>query len=132
MVCNLLKDNAWKSRLHDDGTMFDKDMFITGITTPEGQYTYHYHMEYWDMYDVKELVKAPAYDGHKPEDIDRLFSLLNMNQKQYGWHDYFDIIEQVFESCETVEKLTEKKEKLQEILVRQFVMARSDLQEKLQ
>ena len=78
MVCRLLKENSWKSKIHDDGTMFD-GMFITGVSTPEGQYTYHYNMEYWDMYDVKELEKAPEYDGHKPEDIERLFSMLDEN-----------------------------------------------------
>lgn len=79
VICNQNKDKAWKSKLHDDGTMFgDKDeMFIVGIETEEGQYTYHYHIdEYWDMYDVKELECAPPFDGHKPSDITRLFSLL--------------------------------------------------------
>lgn len=76
MVCNLIKEKAWKSKLHADGTMFDEDMFIVGIETPEGNYTYHYHLEYWDMFNVKEIDNAPEWDGHKPSDIDRLFSLL--------------------------------------------------------
>lgn len=69
------KDNAWKSKLHDDGTMFD-DYFIAGVTTPEGEYTYHQHMDYWDKFDVEERERAPEWDGHKPEDITRLYSLL--------------------------------------------------------
>ena len=69
------KDKAWKSKLHDDGTMFD-DYFIAGITTPEGEYTYHQHMDYWDKFDVEERTRAPEWDGHKPEDIIRLYSLL--------------------------------------------------------
>ena len=69
------KDKAWKSKLHDDGTMFD-DYFIAGITTPEGEYTYHQHMDYWDKFDVEERERAPEWDGHKPEDITRLYSLL--------------------------------------------------------
>lgn len=77
VICNTYSDKSWKSLLHDDGTMFDGDMFIVGITTSEGDYTYHYHMEYWDMFDVKVLDNAPEYDRHKPEDITRLFSLLN-------------------------------------------------------
>ena len=76
VVCNLLKDKAWKSKLHSDGKMFDNTMFIVGIETPEGHYSYHYKMEYWDMFDVKELDYAPEWDGHKPEDITRLLSLL--------------------------------------------------------
>ncbi|MBM7598188.1 hypothetical protein JOC34_000545 [Virgibacillus halotolerans] len=75
IICNQNKDKAWKSRLHDDGTMFD-DYFIVGITTDEGDYTYHYHVTYWMNFDVKELKCAPKLDGHKPEDILRLYSLL--------------------------------------------------------
>lgn len=76
VICNTYKDKAWKSKLHDDSTMFD-DMFIVGVETPEGHYAYHYHINpYWDMFDVKELEYAPKYDGHKPSDITRLFGLL--------------------------------------------------------
>lgn len=74
MVCRAFSDKAWKALKHEDGTMFD-GMFIVGVETPQGQYTYHYNMEYWDMFPVAELDFAPEYDGHKPKDIDRLFSL---------------------------------------------------------
>ena len=74
LLCKAHKDKAWKSKQHHDGTMFDGD-FIVGICTPEGQYTYHYDLGYWDEFDVKELDCAPEYDGHKPSDIDRLKSL---------------------------------------------------------
>jgi hypothetical protein len=47
-----------------------------GIETPEGNYTYHYHKDYWDLFKVKEFAFSPPYDGHKPEDITRLLSLL--------------------------------------------------------
>lgn len=76
IVCRVYKDKAWKALKHNDGTMFD-GMFIVGITTPKGQYTYHYNMEYWDMFPVSVVDFAPVYDGHKPKDIDRLFSLLD-------------------------------------------------------
>ena len=66
---------SWKSKQHYDGTMFD-DSFIVGINTPKGQYSYHYNLEHWDLFDIRELDKAPIYDGHKPEDITRLISLL--------------------------------------------------------
>ncbi len=75
VICNTYKEKAWKSKLHDDGTMYD-NYFIVGITTPEGDYTYHYHLDYWNTFNVKELEKAPKWDGHKPEDITRLISLL--------------------------------------------------------
>lgn len=75
VICNQNKEIAWKSKLHHDGTMFE-DSFNVGINTPEGQYTYHYYLKDWDMFDVKELPNAPKYDGHKPEDVTRLISIL--------------------------------------------------------
>lgn len=75
IICNTYKDRAWKSKLHHDGTMYD-NYFIVGVTTDEGDYTYHYHLDDWGRFDVKELEKAPVWDGHKPEDITRLYSLL--------------------------------------------------------
>lgn len=75
VICNTYKDKAWKSWKHEDNTMYE-DYFIVGVTTAKGNYTYHYHKDYWDIFKVKELPNAPAYDGHKPEDIDRLFTLI--------------------------------------------------------
>lgn len=75
VICETYKHKAWKSWKHHDGTMYN-DYFIVGIDTVEGQYTYHYHKKYWSLFDVDELPKAPKYDGHKPEDVTRLFSLL--------------------------------------------------------
>lgn len=75
VICNTFKEISWKSKLHSDGTMFD-GYFIVGINTPKGQYTYHYELKYWDIFNVEELEKAPEYDGHKPEDIARLLSLI--------------------------------------------------------
>lgn len=67
VICNGLPENAWKSKLHDTGDMYD-GMFIVGIETPEGQATYHYDIEpYWDMFKVRELEKAPKWDGHTPQ-----------------------------------------------------------------
>lgn len=74
LICKAHKDKAWKSKQHHDGTMFD-GYFIVGIDTPEGRYSYHYDLQYWDDFDVKELERAPEYDGHKPSDIDRLKTL---------------------------------------------------------
>lgn len=76
IICNTYGGKAWKSLKHADGTMYD-DYFIVGVTTPEGDYTYHYHKDHWDMFAVKEIDFAPEWDGHKPSDITRLFSLLN-------------------------------------------------------
>lgn len=75
----LFKDIAWKSKLHHDGTMFD-DYFIVGIQTPQGQATYHYAIDpYWDIFKVKELEKAPEFDGHTPaQAVERIFSLCTL------------------------------------------------------
>ena len=76
MICNQNASRAWKSKLHDTGDMFD-GMFIVGIETPEGQATYHYDVEpYWDMFRVRELERAPKWDGHSPaEAIDRIAAM---------------------------------------------------------
>lgn len=69
------KDIAWRSKQHHDGTMFDGD-FICGIDTPKGQYTYHYKLKYWGLFEgIRTLDRAPEYDGHKPKDISRLLTL---------------------------------------------------------
>lgn len=73
-ICNNNKKDAWKSKQHDDGSMYS-GYFVVGIRTPEGDYTYHYKLEYWDIFEIEELEKAPKWDGHKPEDISRLLSL---------------------------------------------------------
>lgn len=70
------KNIAWKSLLHNDPK---KDpmypgMFIVGISTPDGDATYHYNIDpYWAMFDVDELPRAPIFDGHTPNQaIDRI------------------------------------------------------------
>lgn len=71
-------DRAWKAKKHHDGSMFD-DMFIIGMDTPDGQATYHYDLEYWDLFHVKEFDQAPEYDGHTPDQaIERLKSLMDL------------------------------------------------------
>lgn len=79
IICNIYKEHAWKSKLHHDGTMF-KDYFIVGITVPgEGDFSYHYHIKDWDLFNVKELEQAPVFDGHTSDDIIRLLKLPLIN-----------------------------------------------------
>ena len=70
---------AWKSKLHADGEHpFGKpELFVAGLSTPEGQITYHYDIDpWWDAFDVAELERAPEYDGHTPDDVvERLLAL---------------------------------------------------------
>lgn len=75
VICKGNADKAWRSKLHDDGTMFD-NYFIVGVTTPEGNFTYHYHEQHWNHFaGVKELERAPKWDGHTAVDVTRLLSL---------------------------------------------------------
>lgn len=80
IICNTYKEFSWKSLKHHDNTMY-KDYFIVGISTKDGDYTYHYNKKYWGEFKVKELEKAPIWDGHTSDDINRLESLLNGGQK---------------------------------------------------
>ncbi|OSA95783.1 UNVERIFIED_ORG: hypothetical protein B2H93_04515 [Clostridium botulinum] len=75
VICNTYKPNSWKSKKHSDNTMFE-DYFIVGINTPNGTYSYHYELKYWDYFKIKELDKAPVWDGHTEKDVTRLISLL--------------------------------------------------------
>lgn len=68
VICNQNFDIAWKSKLHDDGTMYD-GMFIAGISTCNGDIRYHIENKYWDLFKVKELDRAPEYDGHTSDDV---------------------------------------------------------------
>ena len=83
VICNMFPEKAWKSKLHDTGDMYD-GMFIVGIETEQGQATYHYDIEpYWDIFKVKELEKAPKYDGHTPSAaIERIG---NIKQSEGEW-----------------------------------------------
>ena len=73
-ICNQNLEKAWKSKLHDDGTMFE-EYFIVGINTPEGAFTYHYHQDCWEYFKIKELNRAPEWDGHTSEHVTRLLSI---------------------------------------------------------
>lgn len=82
VICNSFKDKCYKSKLHSDGTMYP-GYFIVGIQTPEGDYSYHYELKHWDMFDVVELERAPEWDGHEPKDVTRLISLLKPNYDEW-------------------------------------------------
>ena len=78
-----MPNKAWKSKLHSTGDMYE-GMFIVGIETPEGQATYHYNIEpYWNMFKVKELEKAPEWDGHTSFDaINRIARLIEKEENK--------------------------------------------------
>ena len=76
VIVKAFPEHAWKARQHHDGTMYS-GMFIVGIDTPEGQASYHYDIDpYWDMFECRELERAPEWDGHTPaQAIERIGKL---------------------------------------------------------
>ena len=83
-LVKVYKDKAWKSWRHEDGELcFGKDnYFIVGIDTPQGSYTYHYHGEYWELFDCEELPVGKHWDGHTEEDVTRLLSLPALHERE--------------------------------------------------
>ena len=71
-----LRPDAWKSRVHSDGTSLD-GWFIAGVgKSPGNQITYHLPDAKWDDCNVPELVKAPKWDGHTSKDVLRRLKAL--------------------------------------------------------
>lgn len=80
-LCNLLPNISWKSKKHYDeenDPMFDGN-FIAGMNTPEGIVTYHIKLEYWDLFNISELDRAPKYDGYTSDDV--LKRILSLTKK---------------------------------------------------
>lgn len=75
LVCACLPDISWKSKKHSDGTSED-GWFIAGLETNYGQISYHQKELYWNLFNCKELEKAPEYDGHTPAKVLTILSLL--------------------------------------------------------
>lgn len=83
-LCNLLPDISWKSKKHFDeenDPMFNGS-FIAGINTPEGIASYHIKLEYWEMFDIPELERAPKYDNYSNEDVIKRILSLNKKRKK--------------------------------------------------
>lgn len=64
-----------KSKLHDDGTMFE-GYFIVAYNF-HFQISYHYDLKYWDLFKIPEVERVPwKYDDHMSKDvIERLLKL---------------------------------------------------------
>ncbi len=77
-LCNINPDISWKSKKHFDeenDPMFKGD-FIAGINTPEGVATYHFKLEFWDLFQIPEIEKAPKYDNYDNATVlKRIYSL---------------------------------------------------------
>lgn len=62
-------DISWRSRKHDDGSMFD-GWFIAGMNLPTGVVTYHLPDSDWRKLDPIVIYDAaPKWDGHTPADV---------------------------------------------------------------
>ena len=77
-LCNSNPNISWKSKKHFDeenDPMFNGD-FIAGINTPEGIATYHFKLEFWDLFQIPEIEKAPRYDNYDNATVlKRIYSL---------------------------------------------------------
>lgn len=86
---------AWKAKTHEDGSMFD-GMFVVGAPTPDGMITYHYDLEYWNLFKIPEIPHAPHFDGHTPEDvINRIKSWIINSGTRLVSQDSFNRIEKI-------------------------------------
>ena len=68
---DLLSNEPWvvKSKLHNDGTMFD-GYFVIAANLAKGQISFHYALEHWDKFQIPEVERIPwEYDGHKTSDV---------------------------------------------------------------
>lgn len=64
-----------KSWRHSDGELpfGKKNYFVVVAELPTGQVTNHYTGEYWDLFHVTEVERAPEWDGHSAsEAADRM------------------------------------------------------------
>jgi hypothetical protein len=78
-LVNLFPELSWKTERHEDGELcFGGGWFLVTIDTPVGAYGYHYEMEYWDKFNCPVLKKAKHWDGYTEENVDRLFSLIDV------------------------------------------------------
>ena len=92
VIVKAFPELAWKARQHHDGTMYS-GMFIVGIDTPEGQASYHYDIDpYWDMFECRELERAPEWDGHTPaQAIERIRKLEPVRRGEWTEPYKYDI-----------------------------------------
>ena len=92
LIYNALLFNEWskhdtievyKSKKHSDGELcFDGEWFVVVAILPTGQITNHYHIKYWDYFQIKEYPQVKdEFDGHTPIDVlNRLKSMVMWNE----------------------------------------------------
>jgi hypothetical protein len=78
MLYNAHAANGWarsglqvvKSWRHSDGEpCFGGGWFVVVAHLPAGQVSNHYEAATWDLFDVPEVERPPAWDGHTPATV---------------------------------------------------------------
>lgn len=71
-----------KSLRHSDGEYCfgsGGEWFIVMVNLPTGQISNHYHVDYWDLFNIPERETADEWDNHTPEQAaERLEAYLRM------------------------------------------------------
>lgn len=52
-----------------------------GFDTADGEYTYHYELKDWDLFECKEIPCGKPWDGHTSKDVRRLLSLPTVERR---------------------------------------------------
>ena len=92
LIYNALLFNEWskhdaievyKSKKHSDGeSCFDGEWFVVVAILPTGQITNHYHIKYWDYFQIKEYPQVKdEFDGHTPIDVLNRLKSMVMNDE---------------------------------------------------
>lgn len=91
IICRLMStidpELCWKSKKHHDGSMYD-GYFIVGVggvgdkVFGDKYFSYHYSMDDWDSFPVKELKSAPEYSKENDIDIDHLIEYIDESAYQ--------------------------------------------------
>lgn len=59
-----------KSWRHSDGELaFGGGWFVVSVQLPTGQITNHYEEKDWGLFKIREVEKAPKWDGHTAQDV---------------------------------------------------------------
>lgn len=55
--------------------------FIVVADLPEGQASNHYHGQYWDLFDLPQVERAPLWDGHTSDQaLERMLAALSVTR----------------------------------------------------
>jgi len=74
-----------KSRLHDNGTMYD-GWFVAGIATDVGLIDYHLPISWWDKFEGEEHERFITFDGHTPNDVLQRLKSFEVKKESKVYH----------------------------------------------